>query len=102
VPDGYGNLPIAMVNLIAGRTVVPELIQDNFTAAKVAAALAPLLKETPQRAAMIADLAEVRKRLHSPDDIGAIAQVADAFDSLLQKSLPHDSSERGRIAATRV
>ena len=31
--DAYGNLPIAMVNLIAGRRVVPELIQQQFTAA---------------------------------------------------------------------
>jgi lipid-A-disaccharide synthase len=43
-PDAHGNLPIAMVNLIAGRRVVPELIQQQFTAANVAA---PSLKTAP-------------------------------------------------------
>ncbi len=47
-----------MVNLIAGRRIVPELLQDRFTAANVAAALRPLLDDTPERAQMIADLAE--------------------------------------------
>ncbi len=32
--DREGNLPIAMVNLIAGRRVVPELLQSAFNAAK--------------------------------------------------------------------
>src|SRR6202012_1562255 len=41
--DASGNQPIAMVNLIAQRRLVPELLQQNFTAANVAAALAPLL-----------------------------------------------------------
>ena len=45
MPDG--NLPIAMVNLIAGRRIVPELLQDRFTAENVAAALRPLLADTP-------------------------------------------------------
>jgi len=85
-PDQYGNLPIAMVNLIAGRTVVPELIQQNFTAANVAAALVPLLEETPQRAAMVHDLAELRRLLASPRGGRSIVQVADAVDSLLTAS----------------
>ena len=57
-PDAEGHLPIAMVNLIAGRRIVPELINHNFTAAKVAEALHPLLTDTPNRATMLADLAE--------------------------------------------
>ncbi|MEO6911414.1 MAG: lipid-A-disaccharide synthase, partial [Edaphobacter sp.] len=48
--DEHGNLPIAMVNLIAGRRIVPELLQGQFTAANLAAALQPLLADTPQRA----------------------------------------------------
>ena len=60
-PDAHGNLPIGMVNLIAGRRIVPELLQQQFTAANVAAALRPLLDDTPERARMIADLAEVRQ-----------------------------------------
>jgi lipid-A-disaccharide synthase len=82
-PDTDGNLPIAMVNLIAGRRVVPELIQQNFTAAKVAAAVRPLLEDTPQRAQMIADLAEVRRALQPPPGTSAIQRVSDAVEVLL-------------------
>jgi lipid-A-disaccharide synthase len=85
-PDG--NLPIAMVNLIAGRQIVPELIQDRFTAANVAAALSPLLADTPERARMIANLAEVRQTLQPPEKAGSIDQVCDAVDALLPEKYP--------------
>jgi lipid-A-disaccharide synthase len=101
-PDRHGNLPIAMVNLIAGRTVVPELIQQNFTAANVAVALAPLLEDTEERAAMLNDLAEVRRRLVSPTGSSSIVQVADAVDSLLGVSVPPGPARIGRIAGVRV
>ena len=64
----------AMVNLIAGRRVVPELIQAAFTAEGVAAELLPLLADTPGRQAMKAGLAEVRQRLGRA---GASARAAD-------------------------
>jgi lipid-A-disaccharide synthase len=61
--DVSGNQPIAMVNLIAQRRLIPELLQQNFTAANVAAALAPLLVEGPERQQQIEGLTEVRSRL---------------------------------------
>ena len=64
-PDLHGNLPVAMVNLIAGRRVVPELLQGRFTAQNVAEALSPLLADTPQREAQMGGLAEVRARLQA-------------------------------------
>jgi lipid-A-disaccharide synthase len=54
---------VAMVNLIAGRRVVPELIQADFTPERVADEVMALLPDGPRRAAMEADLAEVRRRL---------------------------------------
>ena len=81
--DEHGNLPIAMVNLIAGRRVVPELIQENFTAAKVSSALRPLLGDTPERSQMIADLGQLRQRLLPRPGAGSIGQVADAVEMLL-------------------
>jgi lipid-A-disaccharide synthase len=96
--DAHGNLPIAMVNLIAGRRIVPELIQEQFTPANVANSLRPLLDDTSERAAMIVDLAEVRSRLLPAAGIGSISQVADAVDSLLDPSFV----ERGRIPAASV
>lgn len=100
--DVHGNLPIAMVNLIAGRSIVPELIQDQFTPANVAAALRPLLDETPERARMISNLAEVREKLVAPGGTGSIEQVADAVDSLLGPSTGRQLSERGRISPASV
>ena len=69
----------SMVNLIAGRAVVPELIQDDFTPAKAAAELRRLLD--PATAAEIRQgLAEVRARL---GPAGAIDRAADAIAALL-------------------
>jgi lipid-A-disaccharide synthase len=52
-----------MVNLIAGRRVVPELIQKDFTAERVVAELEPLLADGARREQMLRDLAEVRTKL---------------------------------------
>ena len=97
LPDIYGNLPIAMVNLIAGRRVVPELIQDNFTAKGVADALRPLLADTEERMQRMADLAEVRKRLRPFEAATSIVQVCDAVDVLMESF-----AGRGRILPANV
>jgi lipid-A-disaccharide synthase len=96
--DAYGNLPIGMVNLIAGRRVVPELIQQQFTAANVADALRPLLADTPEHAQMVADLAEVRRMLLPPDGSRSIQRVCDAVETLLGQKI----SRRGRIPTASV
>jgi len=101
-PDAHGNLPIGMVNLIAGHRIVPELIQDQFTAAHVASALGPLLDDTPQRAQMIADLAQLREKLLPPTGTSSIAQVANAVDSLLNQSPEPTQPVRGQISTTSV
>jgi lipid-A-disaccharide synthase len=86
--DAEGNLPIAMVNLIAGRRIVPEFLQDRFTAKDVAAALAPLLVDTPEREQMIADLAEVRHTLRPGSNSSSIQRVCDGVEELLARSAP--------------
>jgi len=58
----------AMVNLIAGRRVVTELIQNNFTAEKVLGELTEIIPDGPRRRQMIADLSEVRDRLRDRKD----------------------------------
>jgi lipid-A-disaccharide synthase len=55
----------AMPNLIAGRRVVPELIQDDFTAENVVRELKKIIPDGPERDQMIAGLAEVRAKLTS-------------------------------------
>jgi lipid-A-disaccharide synthase len=86
--DADGNLPIAMVNLIAGRRVVPELLQNRFTAENVAFALLPLLTESPERKQMMADLAEVGQILRPASKASSILQVADAVEALLPRNTP--------------
>jgi lipid-A-disaccharide synthase len=81
--DGAGNLPVGMVNLVAGRRVVPELLQGQFTAENVAAALRPLLADGPDRQSMMADLAEVRAKLLPGGGLTAIQRVAEALEGLL-------------------
>lgn len=52
-----------MVNLVAGREVVPELIQERFTPESVEAGVKSLLEDGRARQTMIAALAEVREKL---------------------------------------
>ena len=73
---------VAMANLIAGKRVVPELIQHDFTAANIVQHLRPLLPDGPARESMMRELAEVREKLAlrrgDGDDTtgGAIERVA--------------------------
>lgn len=79
----------AMVNLIGGRPVVPELIQSEFTPDRVAAELLPLVDDTTTRRAMQRGLAEVREKLGTT---GASARAADMVAPFLNgKSLDRSS-----------
>ena len=71
---------ISMVNLIGGRRIVPELIQDNLTAKAVAAQVRFLLESADGREEMKSGLAEVRAKLGSG---GAIERAADIFARML-------------------
>jgi lipid-A-disaccharide synthase len=71
---------VAMVNLVANKRLVPELIQDDFQGEVVVQQLEPLLAEGEARSAMMAGLAEVGKKLRAGRNgqsaIGAVASVA--------------------------
>jgi lipid-A-disaccharide synthase len=71
---------IGMVNLIAGRLVAAELIQDDFTAEGVATEVRRLLDSPDARAEAKAGLAEVRAKL-GPG--GAIERAADIFARMM-------------------
>ncbi|MGH9509169.1 MAG: lipid-A-disaccharide synthase [Terriglobales bacterium] len=70
---------IAMPNLIAGREVVPELVQSDFIAEAVAARMEQIIPDGPAREKMLAGLAEVSSRLRSPGASGTASErAADA------------------------
>ena len=71
---------IGMVNLIAGKQVAPELIQDQFTPANVEREVRKLLESPTARDEMKAALGQVRARL-GPG--GAIERAADVFARML-------------------
>lgn len=56
----------AMVNLIAEEEVVPELVQQDFTAAKVVARIQEILPDGPTRERMIEGLRRVKGLLRAP------------------------------------
>jgi len=56
---------VAMANLIAGKRMVPELIQDDFTAANIIQHLEPLLPDGPPRQSMMMELQQMREQLSS-------------------------------------
>ncbi len=71
----------SMVNLIAGRRVVPELIQMDFTAQRVAAEVLRLLRDPGAVTELRAGLADVRAGLGPP---GAVERAADEIAQLLK------------------
>ncbi|MGB0034167.1 MAG: lipid-A-disaccharide synthase [Candidatus Acidiferrales bacterium] len=71
---------IAMVNLIAGKKIAPELIQDGFTPAGVESEVRRLLESPAAREGAKTGLAEVREKL-GPG--GAIERAADIFARML-------------------
>jgi lipid-A-disaccharide synthase len=65
---------IGLVNVVAGKQVAPEFVQHALVPTAVADVLEPLLdRASPQRAAMVNELATVRDAL---GEIGAAERVA--------------------------
>jgi lipid-A-disaccharide synthase len=71
----------AMVNVLAGKEIVPELIQDAFTPERVAQETERLLGSAEDRESMKRELANVRERLGPP---GAIERAADIIARMIQ------------------
>jgi len=59
----------AMVNLIAGEKVVPELVQGDFTSANVVSHLQEILRDGPARDRMLEGLARVKAELRTAEGV---------------------------------
>jgi lipid-A-disaccharide synthase len=72
---------IGLVNVVAGRKVAPEFIQDEIIPSKMADVLSDLLViDGPARRQVLTGLAEVRAKLGTP---GAAARVARMASELV-------------------
>jgi lipid-A-disaccharide synthase len=71
----------AMVNLIAGEEVVPELVQQDFTAETVVAAIRSIIPEGIERGKMIQGLRRVQQMLmgEQPSTLHAAQRAAQAI-----------------------
>jgi lipid-A-disaccharide synthase len=72
---------LGLVNWIAGRFIVPELLQYDATPEKLAAASLEIIRSGSRRAEMIAELNKVKEGLGSP---GASSRAALAILPYLQ------------------
>ena len=70
----------ALVNILAGRTVVPELLQQEASPERMAAEIERLLSDPGARRAQLDGIAEVRRSLGEP---GAARRVAEEIAGAL-------------------
>lgn len=73
----------AMVNLIAGERIVPELIQDDFTPEAAAREAVSMLTDEDRARTVRQGLARVRERLGAP---GASRRAAESILRLVRRS----------------
>lgn len=73
-----------MVNLIAGREIVPELIQTSFTAEHVVEELRKLIPDGPRRNEMIRELEAVQSKLRQVAAANGKTAIARAAQGVLE------------------
>jgi lipid-A-disaccharide synthase len=73
---------LSMVNLLAGRRLVPELIQGDCTGPRIAAEAQALLNDAARQAQMRAGLAELKQKLDA--GCGAMERAAAVVETVLR------------------
>lgn len=76
---------VALVNLLAGRRVVPELLQGEMTPERIAGEIRQVWQAGKPRDEMLAGLAHMRQTL---GEGGAAGRAAEAVLELLPQALP--------------
>jgi lipid-A-disaccharide synthase len=85
----------AMVNLIAGEEVVPELVQHDFTASNVVARIKEILPDGLARDRMQEGLSQVKTKLRAPQAApGAPRHPADRAAEIILGMLHRKSSSQ--------
>jgi lipid-A-disaccharide synthase len=79
----------SMVNLVAGRKIVPEIMQAEMTGDRLAAEALQLLRDENQRSRMREELAEVARRLTMGGD--AMARASAVIETLVEGQAAHVS-----------
>jgi lipid-A-disaccharide synthase len=67
---------IGMVNIIAGKTIVPEFIQADVNGVRIAKEALAILQDENRKQEIIKKLAEIRSKLGSPGAARRTAQIA--------------------------
>ena len=67
---------IGMVNIVAGETVAPELIQSDVTAERIVAESLAILKDPELQGRIVKKLAAVKEKLGSPGAADRVAGIA--------------------------
>lgn len=78
----------SLPNILSGRALVPELMQEACTGERLAAALAPLLHDTAAAAAQRVAFPGLHRALHAPGGGTAADAAARALDDLLLATPP--------------
>jgi len=85
----------AMVNLIAGEEIVPELVQRNFRAENVIRELNKIIGEAPPREKMIRGLQRVRQQLLSGGQASSLHPAERAAQAIQQLYTNRGLSQNG-------
>jgi lipid-A-disaccharide synthase len=91
----------AMVNLIAGEEVVPELVQHDFTAENVVARVKEIIPEGAARARMLAGLAKVKDKLRGTSEASGKKAADRAAELILrlaeERGIPLGQRAQGAV-----
>ena len=88
---------VALVNILAGRLIVPELLQSAMTPAAMADALRQVWRNSGRRAEILEGYREVRELLGGP---GAAGRVADAILETVDAKLAADGSLQRQVRSS--
>jgi lipid-A-disaccharide synthase len=86
---------IGLVNLVAGRRIVPELLQDEANPQRIAQEVSGLLADRDALAGLRGDLLALRGELGGPGAAGRVAEIAFRLMGRPDRSIPSARTAAG-------